>query len=259
MMRSPDLPVVLEVAVLALVLASGCGEEAASPLPQAPAEAAAEAAAPAAAEAPGKGKGAQLARTPEPLPEAVAVEGYPAVAILGYGLRMELHPPFQAAVIRPPQEEGEPPPEDPGRLIVSWWDVTARGAGQSGVVGLHNTVIIPGRPQPGAPFTESVEGEGRKLRHRLTQGEGGTVVELPRGASTLGGAMTLSAGPADPSWTVQVGEAEPQPWVEGQLLHSGDPAEAAIYFDGRPQKPWGPWPEVPGPEAASGGEAPSGD
>ncbi len=202
-------------------------------------------------ETPAKGEGGALKKELEPLPDAVQVEGSPTVAILGYGARFELNPPFQAADMTP-RRDGEIIGE--GQLVISWWDVTAKNAGRSGIVGLHNVVVIPKEgTAEGAEPTPGTYEEGRVFRQTLVLGEGGTEVRFPKGASELGGAVTVKSGPTHPVWKVQVGDAEPVEWPGATMLHSGDPAkDGPIFFDGRPRQPWGPWPVY---EAGRGPEA----
>lgn len=179
------------------------------------------------------------AAEPKPLPAAVPMEGYPTVAIVGYGLRLEVNPPFQAALM----ERGD---EATGRLVVSWWDVNTPGAGVHGRAGLHNTSILPGEVVAGAKPSEPTKGE--KDRYEITVG--GTTIQLPEAASTLGGALAIGKGPADPMWRVQVGDGELQEWPDRAFLHSQDPAEgSAVLFQSRPVRPYGPW--VPPPAAGA--------
>jgi hypothetical protein len=173
---------------------------------------------------------------PAPLPAAVPVEGYPVVAVVGFGVRLELNPPFQGA-IWPEKTMGN-------RLILSWWDVTAPEAGRSGRGGLHNTSVMPGDMEPDATPTRSTTGEGDSLFHVIEVG--GTVVRFPAGATELGGAVTVKTGPAIEAWKVQVGDGELQEWPDKSMLHSTDPATGApIAFKMRPAKPFGPWRAAP--------------
>jgi len=168
------------------------------------------------------------------LPDPVVFDGAAEVAILGFGVRLVVHPPFQAAML------GEQ--FDDLTLVVSWWDVLAKGAGVDGRAGLHNTVLKPGVPVADAVPVAGTRGEGRRLLHTLTFGEGGTEVRLPEGFDGLGKALSLGPGPVHPAWRVQVDQDEPLDWPSKTMLHSNDPTTGSpVAFEGRPRKPWGPW------------------
>ena len=165
-----------------------------------------------------------------PLPPAVPVAGYETVAVVGFGVRLELNPPFQAAIMPMRRDDGQ-------RLVVSWWDVNAEGAATRGRAGLHNTIILPGDIVPGAKPTPAIDEDDNPILR-----VGGTVVRLPTGASSLGGAMTVLPGPPDEVWRVTVGAAAPVDWPERTMLHSEDPATgSSMAFKKRPEKPFGPW------------------
>lgn len=174
-----------------------------------------------------------------PLPAAPANPQAVPVALVGYGMRLQLHPPFQAA--RLDLVEGD----NGDGIVLAWWDVTAPGAGQNGVAGLHNTSILPkvATTAGTAPTEAEVEhGKGRATAFRF--GQDGTEVRLPPYATTLGGVGELSAGPTDPGWFLEYGE-ERVPWPADTMVHSADPESGApVSFLKMPQKPWGPWPET---------------
>lgn len=176
---------------------------------------------------------------PAPLPEGAATPGYPTVAIVGFGVRFQLNPPFQAAVMPGQIEAG-----NDHTMYVSWWDVGAENAGRHGRVGLYNVGVLP-KPVPdgeNAIQHDVFEHRGGK-NHRLRLGDSGTELRLPKGINALGGMGSVSPGPALSEWKVQVGDAEPVAWPEKTLLHSWDPASGSpIHFDAIPKQPYGPWP-----------------
>ena len=174
-----------------------------------------------------------------PLPPGKPMADFPKVAIVGFGIRFELHPPFQAA-----RMNGMYDSESEEVLIVSWWDVGHEAAGRHGRVGLYNVGLIPA-PKP-ADVTElrAFTEDGRKgTEHRLQVGETGTVIRLPDNHSALGGMGVISVGPADAEWRVQVGDAPPVAFPRDHFLHSWDPADGGpLYFDKMPRQPYGAWP-----------------
>lgn len=195
----------------------------------------------------------EVAPEPPPVAEAVALPpgaptpGYPTVALVGYGVRLELHPPFQAA-----RMAGMFGSDSADVLVVSWWDVGHEDAGRHGRVGLYNIGIAPAPLPEGSPEVRRVmETDEGEVSYLLQVGETGTKVHLPAGIHALGGMGTLTVGPADPTWGVQVGDAPPVPIPEQELLHSWDPATgSAIEFDRMPKQPYGPWPvRTPSPAA----------
>jgi len=185
--------------------------------------------------------------TPEPvaeppaeapaLPEGRLPERWEPVALIGYGIRLELRPPFQAVrlgnILEGAGADG---------LVVSWWDTSADGAGKSGDAGLHNLIVVP-RSATRADAQISMHLEGDPPVTVLRMGEGGTELHLPAGYGALGGAGALSAGPTDPEWRLLV-RGEIVPLTPGPMLHSTDPATGSpIAFQDRPSRPWGAWPE----------------
>ncbi len=173
---------------------------------------------------------------PTPLPDGVPWTGEP-VALVGYGIRLTLNPPFQAAWMG--TVEGE------GTMVASWWDVTADQAGHSGAAGLYNIGIhIAPLPEGTPAIRQTTIVKRGRTYYALQVGETGTMVELPEGHNALGGMGTLSPGPAREEWRVQVGDAEPMVWPDRDMLHSWDPADGGpAKFLQRPSKPWGPWVE----------------
>ena len=184
------------------------------------------------------------------LPPGKPMVDFPTVAIVGHGIRFELNPPFQAA-----RMPGLYASENPDVLVISWWDVGHEAAGRNGRAGLYNVGVIPAEMPRGSPSLLALSEQGEKgIQHRLQVGETGTAVRLPGNHSGLGGMGTLSVGPADPRWRVQVGTAEPVELPDKEFLHSWDPASGhAIHLDRTPQKPFGDWPalEAPPSEAAT--------
>lgn len=185
-----------------------------------------------------------------PLPPGKAVADFPTVAIVGHGIRFEVNPPFQAA-----RMPGLFDSDSPDLLIVSWWDVGHEAAGRNGRAGLYNVGVVPGDLLPGTPAIRALSEQGKNGEEHLLQvGETGTSIRLPASHSALGGMGTVSIGPAEPEWKVQVGDAEPVAFPDKHFLHSSDPGSGeAILFDPTPRKPFGAWPapDPPAPEPAS--------
>lgn len=169
------------------------------------------------------------------LPEGRRPDSAVPVALVGFGLRLHLNPPFQAARIGHMLPSGHPE-----TLAVSWWDTTAPEAGQHGDAGLYNITLIPGEPQPEGSPLSTVDQE-RPVQYRI--GDTGTVVRLPKGFDALGGMGRLEPGPTTQSWSVEtVSETTDLPI--GPLLHSGDPESGTpFYFKEMPDRPWGAWPD----------------
>jgi len=235
---------------MCLVLAACSGAATPEPAPpEAPeAEPSAKAASPAKTSkaAPKQAASPEAQKPPEPLPPGASQAGFPTVALVGFGLRFELNPPFQAARMANMLEEG-----NEHVLFVSWWDVNAEGAGQHGRAGLYNVGIVPhALPEGATEYTPvDVERNG-KTTIALRLGDTGTELRLPAGISALGGMGVAKVGPNTDSWHIQVGDAEPIEWPDKQMLHSWDPADGGpVYFDKMPRKPFGPWQApVPTPE-----------
>lgn len=189
---------------------------------------------------------------PEPVVEVAVVppeptampDGVPqtteTVALVGYGIRFTVHPPFQAAWMANIGAS-----DASGKMVVSWWDVNADKAGQNGISGLYNVAIEVGPvPEDTAVIQAATTEERGETVHGLRLGDSGTVVWLPKGHNALGGMGTLEPGPAEAAWKVQVGDAEPMEWPGRAMLHSWDPADGGpASFQTRPSKPWGPWME----------------
>jgi hypothetical protein len=211
-----------------------------SPTEAVPAASAATPTAPATTE-PAAGQ-ATTRTAPGAMPNGVAMPDYPKVAIVGFGLRFELNPPFQATRMK-----GMYRSENDQVLVVSWWDTAHETAGKHGRAGLYNVGIVPADKPDGEPVLRSFTEAGKNGdEHRRQVGETGTVVRFPETYSSLGGMGTVSVGPATKEWKVQVGDAEPVPFPEGEFLHSWDPKDGGpIHFDRRPQQPYGPWPTPP--------------
>jgi len=183
-----------------------------------------------------------------PLPAGKPMPGFPKVAMVGYGMRLEVNPPFQAA-----RMSGLYGSEDGDVLVVSWWDTSHPDAGKHGRVALYNVGMVPGDPQPEGTAFRPVEETVRDKQVRKVQlGQTGSTLQFPDNHNALGGMGTLTQGPDSKGWAVQVGDAEPVPFPEeqGVMLHSWDPANGGpIHFDKRPQQPWGPWPQLEKKEA----------
>jgi hypothetical protein len=185
------------------------------------------------------------ATPPGPLPPGTATPDFPTVALVGFGLRFELNPPFQAARMAGLLEEG-----NPHVLFVSWWNVHADGAGQHGRAGLYNVGIVPHALPDGATTFAPVEIERHgKKTIALRLGTDGTELRLPAGINALGGMGLAKVGPNTDTWKIQVDTAEPVEWPENTMLHSWDPKDGGpLYFDKMPRQPFGPWlPPPPGP------------
>jgi len=172
-----------------------------------------------------------------PLPAGRVPDTAVSVAIVGYGIRLDLRPPFQAV-----RMGGMLEGLGPDGLVVSWWDTTAKGAGKSGDIGLYNAIVFPVAETPaGASVQVITEGDPAETRLRL--GDAGTEVRLPAGATALGGMGTLQAGPTHTEWRLVVA-GETVVFPPGPMLHSADPAEGTpIAFLDPPTRPWGAWPE----------------
>lgn len=242
-----------------LLLALGCGEsppltpaaasKGAEPAPVQPAEKGTDAAPALVASFEADGVG--------PLPDGRTVAGFPTVAVQGYGLRLELTPPFQAT-----RMQGLYGKEGAEVLVVSWWDVTHPDAGKHGRVGLYNVGLIPGSPQSEDRTLQPVAEleRGKRVVRMIRLGTDGSMLRFPDGHNALGGMGRLSVGPAEERWTVQVDDLPPVEFAEaGVMLHSWDPASGSpIHFDTRISQPYGDWPTVgsapaptpPGSEAA---------
>lgn len=173
-----------------------------------------------------------------PIPPATPVPEPRDIALVGYGLRIALNPPFQA--MRMGAWLGDAGKET---VVVSWWDVNAEGAGAIGYAGLYNTTLVPGTEQaPGSEFSLTTEDTKESRKSVLTLGAGGTAVQLQEGHSALGGCGTISQAPYTEGWVVEL-DGKAVEWPVGPMLHSTDPASGAPFdFLERPQQPWGPWP-----------------
>lgn len=184
-------------------------------------------------------------REPEPLPPGVPSTG-PAVSLVGFGFRLTLNPPFQAAMLGKDDT-----------MIVSWWDVNADGAGQHGRIGLYNITLVPGAAEGSVSEGgfEPVEVERRGAPHTvLRRGAEGPEARLPEHINGLGGMGTLTVGPEQRAWSIEVEGQPSTPWPEGnRMLHSWDPTDGGPFrFQQMPVQPWGPWkapPPPPQPEA----------
>ena len=172
-----------------------------------------------------------------PLPEGRRPATAAEVAIVGFGARIALNPPFQAT-----RMGGLFPDAGPETLVISWWDTTAPRAGQVGDAGLYNLIVVPREGTPAdAAVTATVAGE--PAAHVLRLGDAGTEIRLPAGFSSLGGAATFGPGPSEAEWRVEVGGAT-VPLERGPMLHSADPASGSpIKFAAMPERPWGAWSE----------------
>jgi hypothetical protein len=176
---------------------------------------------------------------PVPLPDGKAVEGVPPVYLVGHGLRIQLHPPFQLARM------GAAMGEHPDLVVWSWWDVNAEAAGKSGRAGLYNVSLVPSDKTVAAgPMVVDTETRRSRTLHLLRFGKGGPFLRLPEGHNALGGMGVAELGPPDPVWRFQVGDGPLLEWEDKLMVHSGDPAKGeSVRFLVKPVKPWGPWTE----------------
>lgn len=178
------------------------------------------------------------APAPGPLPPGQPLADGSPVYLVGYGIRLRLHPPFQGARMPGLLEEN-----NPDVLFVSWWDVNAENAGKDGRSGLFNVGIVPhATPTAAETFTEvEIERDGRPTT-TLRLGDSGTELRLPAGYAALGGFGSVTPGPSTPSWSLQVGDDPPIPWPDKTMFHANDPATGSpVSFERVPRKPWGPW------------------
>jgi hypothetical protein len=73
------------------------------------------------------------------------------------------------------------------------------------------------------------------------RGETGSYVLLPPELIDAGGMLEVSAGPAEATWSMEVGGVR-TPLESPKIVHSADPdAGPGFVMEGRPHKPWGPW------------------
>ena len=216
---------------LALSMLAGCGSPTV-PVPTAVVEAQPESHGRAAEEAkpakPDKG-------IPTPADQALR-----PMSIVGYGVELELRPPFQAMHARLA--------ESTGHLIVTWWDVAFVGAGGHPVRGMYSIVLVPGESLDPSGTIEKIPSEDPRRQTVYRVGTNGTEVRLETPLQTLeqiGGA--LKRGPDVASWTLHDGEIVDFPGAE--LLQSADPATGHPYeLTGKPTRPWGPWPPEEPPQ-----------
>jgi hypothetical protein len=175
-----------------------------------------------------------VAPAPSAMPEGKAPENTEPVAIIGYGVRLELRPPFQATRMPGLVEGG-----GNDVLVWSWWDTTAPGAGTSGDPGLYNMIIKPVAEASAATTIEVAELDDLTV---LRAGPTGTEVRLPKGFTSIGGAGEVKADATDAQWRIEA-RGEVHPFPVGPMLHSADP-EAGLPFslESFPQRPWGAWP-----------------
>lgn len=189
-------------------------------------------------------------KDPVSLPAGVPNTATPPIKLLGFGISLTLHPPFQGAKLGENLQSG-----NPDAMVVSWWDVNAEKAGVAGRAGLHNSTIVPvATTAADAEIRPGTWMNRKKTIHTLEFGEGGTVLRMPYGYNALGGFGTLENGPTHAEWKMQVGDAAPIPWPEekGLMLHSWDPADGGpLKWQKMPVRPWGPWVE---PEKAAAPE-----
>jgi hypothetical protein len=224
----------LFILALACNTATPPSEPDVQPPDQEPVPEAAPATAPAAEEAP----------EPGPLPPGVPA-AEPLVSLVGFGFRLTLNPPFQGALLGKDDT-----------MIVSWWDVNEEGAGQHGRVALYNITLVPAAADTAVSGDfEPVSVERRGGLHTvLRRGTDGPEVRMPQHINALGGMGTLTVGPEDRAWSIEVAGQPPTPWPEGtEMLHSWDPEDGGPFrFQQMPVQPWGPWkapPPPPPPEA----------
>jgi len=177
--------------------------------------------------------------TPPPVPE-----GLSGVDVVGYGLRITMHPPFQVSQVV--DFSPVPPKEGEDRLILSWWDVSDANVGKgAGRVGLHNAsavgLVVPEAGQEiiaGRVRRESDKSEA--MTYRL--GATGSYVRMPASFTEAGGMLTVAPGPADASWALEV-DGKRTPLKSKHIVHSADPASGAPFeMTTMPHQPWGPWP-----------------
>ncbi|MFK7931704.1 MAG: hypothetical protein AB8H79_26230 [Myxococcota bacterium] len=168
------------------------------------------------------------------------------VAVAGYGLKIEINPPFQGAYMGTYVHE-----ENTEGLILSWWDVTEMSAGAHGHAGLNNIGVAVHPTDADAPIIKTkLPWPNGRLGVAYRRGETGSYVLLPEQMMELGGIGAVSAGPLDPSWAIEV-DGKRTPFGPKQMLHSADPAKGPPFklMEGF-ERPWGPWPgRVKPPEA----------
>lgn len=173
----------------------------------------------------------------QPLPAGRLPPNAEPVSLAGYGVRIQLRPPFQAARLGSTVQGG-----GPDSVVWSWWDTTAPQAGQHGDAGLHNLEIVP-RPPPDGGATFRTYQRGDPPITVIQLGQEGTEIRLPEGFNHLGGAGAVEPGPDRLSWTIDSGTTS-EPIPDGPLLHSTDPSEGAAFaFLRTPKRPWGAWPK----------------
>lgn len=186
-------------------------------------------------------------KKPEPMVPPAAPVPVQSVAIVGYGLKIDVHPPFQAAYMGVYVEDG-----NSEGLIVSWWDVTHPAAGRTGHAGLYNLGVAVHDNPPDAPIVQTTLSwpDGR-TGTAYRRGETGSFVLLPPELLEMGGVGQVSVGPEDQAWSIEV-DGERTPFNKETMLHSHDPATGSLFSIERdPRKPWGPWPEAPPPKPAT--------
>jgi len=168
-------------------------------------------------------------------------DGLEPVTLVGHGLRIRIHPPFQVAAkadVFGGADDRDPPSDD---LIVSWWNVAEANVGaRRGLY--HSFVVAAPVPDGPAPIQEirHLKPDGSEVvRYRL--GDAGSYVELAPQLRGAGGMLTVEPGPKDPRWAVEA-DGTRTPLVRRKILHSADPSVGPGFEQTGPQKPWGPWP-----------------
>lgn len=170
-----------------------------------------------------------------------APEGLQPVDIVGHGLRISLHPPFQVISLEQP---GAAPSGAPS-LIIAWWDVQDPHVGAArGKVGLYNsTVSARPIPEGAAEVRERNVPQGSKSVVRYQLGETGSFVDLHHTLRGAGGMLTVRPGPTEPIWSMEVDGAR-TPIESQKMVHSADPTKGPPFEITREiHRPWGPWPE----------------
>ncbi|MEO0601779.1 MAG: hypothetical protein AAF211_10095 [Myxococcota bacterium] len=180
-----------------------------------------------------------------PAPDArrvppAAPDGLVPVEVVGHGLRIRIHPPFQLGMMDVPGDGTGPP------LVLSWWDVSDPTVGAlGGQGGLHNSIAMPGPSASGDATIRKVDHAARNGRTvvRYQLGETGSYVQLAPSLGGAGGMLTVEPGPAEAGWWIVEGGQRTAIELK-TFVHSADPASgSAVEITRAPHQPWGPWPE----------------
>lgn len=153
-------------------------------------------------------------------PPATAPVQRPRVALEGYGIRIDLAPPFQVDYLEAPTSAAPFPQSE--MLIIAhptnhrWF----------------NAIVRPSRTSS-SPLIKSTRGDPEHPMHALQAGPEGTLVGLGADMDSFDVLGTIGVGPKDPAWTLVAGDKR-APLPKGMLAYSDDSVDASLPYALRP-------------------------